>query len=601
MALLAFFAHAQVPLLMNVPNRPANSLDGKWHYIADPQEIGYYDYRMSPYDERENPGTGAFFTRASPQSKSERIEYSFEKSPTLWVPGSWNVQDEALFLYEGALWYQRNFDYQKPEGQRVFLYFGAASLEAHVYVNGQKAGVHTGGFTPFNFEVTDLLQEGENFVVVKVDNTRRKEAVPTNIFDWWNHGGLTRSVKLISVPETFIREYKVQLAKGSSDRLSGFVQLDGPQAAGRQVRLRVPEAGIEETATTGSNGRATFSFRARKLELWDTENPKRYRVELATEADQLADMVGFRTVEVQGTDILLNGKKVFLRGICMHEENPMEGRRNYSQADAAQMFAWVQELNANFVRLAHYPHNEHMPRMADSLGILLWEEIPVYWTIDWENPATLANAKQQLQELVTRDQNRASVIIWSMANETPVGEPRNQFLKSLVETARGLDDTRLISAAMEVHHESDGSKTINDPFGQYTDIISFNQYHGWYGGDPAEFPSLKWKVEYEKPVLVSEWGGGAQYGYHADRETIWSEDYQAWLYEKTLEGLDSIPGLSGFTPWILADFRSPRRPLPVVQDMWNRKGIISEGGHKKMAFKVLQQHYLQRKQQEEVK
>ena len=304
----------------------------------------------------------------------------------------------------------------------------------------------------------------------------------------------------------------------------------------------------------------------------------------------MSDRVGFRTIAVKGRDILLNGKKIFLRGICMHEENPMDGARNHSAEHARQMFAWAKELNANFVRLAHYPHNEHMPRLADELGVLLWEEIPVYWTIDWENPATLANAKNQLTELITRDKNRASVIIWSMANETPVSEPRNTFLGELVKTARKLDDSRLISAALEVKKKGD-TKHLDDPFGKLTDIVSFNQYHGWYGGNRDDFPKLKWEVAYEKPVVVSEWGAGALYGKHGSKDMVWSEEFQAYLYEKTIEGIFNIPGLSGMTPWILADFRSPRRALPVIQDMWNRKGIIAQGGQKKQAFYVLRDFY----------
>lgn len=580
---------AQTPLIINVPDRNAQRLDGTWRCIVDPYENGFYDYRREPFEARENPGSGAYFTNVKPKSKGDRIEYSFDKSPTLLVPGSWNTQRQELLWYEGTIWYQRNFTYQKPADKRTFLYFGAANYEAHVYVNGEKIGMHTGGFTPFNFEVTDALKDGDNFVVVKVDNTRRPEAVPTVNTDWWNHGGLTRTVQLVEVPRTFIRDYKVQLAKGDQSRISGYVQLDGPESM-QVVNIRIPEAGISETVRTDAGGKAVFTFPADELVLWNPGNPRLYNVELRSQTDAVNDQIGFRTIEVKGTDILLNGEPFFLRGICLHEENPMTGRRNYSEADAAMMLDWVEELNANFVRLAHYPHNEHMARLADRRGILLWEEVPVYWTIQWENEQTLANAKNQLTEVVVRDQNRASVIIWSMANETPVSEPRNQFLKSMVDHARQLDDTRLISAALEVH--ADGlTRTLDDPFGAYTDIISFNQYHGWYGGDPEDFPEIKWTIKYEKPVIVSEWGAGAQYGYHADSETVWSEEYQAYLYEKTLEGINNIPALSGFTPWILADFRSPRRPLPVVQDMWNRKGLIGEGGHKKMAFEVLKEYY----------
>jgi len=580
-----------VPLLHNVYNRNTTSLNGKWHYLIDPTENGYYDYRRVPFDSYdEPPRTNAYFRNAIPKDSTERIEYNFEYAPTMMVPGDWNTQIPELMWYEGNVWYQRSFDYQKHNDALVFLYFGAVNYKADVWVNGKKAGTHIGGFTPFNFDVTDLLQDGENFVVVKVDNTRKKEGVPTVATDWWNYGGITRGVELIEVSDTYIQDYKVQLAKDDNNTIEGYIQLAGKQKEAT-IALRIPDLKIDEMLTTNSNGRVTFKVKARKLDLWTMEEPNLYKVVLQAAEDMIIDQIGFRNIKVKGDRILLNGKKVFLKGICMHEENPIEGRRNYSKQDATMMLNWVKELNANFIRLAHYPHNEYMARLADEMGILLWEEVPVYWTIDWENEVTLANAQNQLRELIARDKNRASVIIWSVANETPVSEARNEFLKQMVETARAQDDTRLVSAALEVHTEGN-KKIMDDPFGAYTDIVSFNQYHGWYGGDRDQFPNLEWEVKYDKPVIVSEWGGGAQYGFHADKETVWSEEFQAYLYEKTLQGLGNIPGYSGTTPWILADFRSPRRPLPIIQDMWNRKGIIGEGGHKKQAFYILQQYYL---------
>ncbi len=577
-----------VPLITATSQRTSVSLDGKWHYIIDPYQNGYYDYRRQPHDNNPNPGSGAYFTDAKPKSKSDRVEYSFDQSPTMHIPGEWGTQVPELSWYEGTVWFKRDFQLSKKEGKRYFIYFGAANYETHVWVNGKKLGTHIGGFTPFNFEATDALEDGENFVVAMVDNKRYDDAVPTVATDWWNHGGITRSVKIIELPTTFIEDFSLQLSKDGS-MIEGQVKLNPSDTSG-PVKLSIPEVGIEAKSIADQTGAIRFSMPAESLEKWDLENPKLYDVTFETESDIVTDRIGFRTIEVSGQDILLNGKKIFLRGICMHEENPIRGRRNTSEADARMMFQWVQELNSNFVRLAHYPHNEHMPRIADELGILLWEEVPVYWTIQWENLNTLENAKNQLTELITRDKNRASVIIWSMANETPVSEPRNTFLGELVETARSLDNTRLISAAMEVHNE-EGTKVLSDPFGKLTDIISFNQYHGWYGGNREDFPNLKWDIRYNKPVIVSEWGGGALYGYHADKDTVWSEEYQAFLYEKTLEGIFNIPGLSGVTPWILADFRSPRRPLPVIQDMWNRKGVIGEGGHKKQAFNVLKDFY----------
>lgn len=570
-------------------SRATFSLDGEWHYLVDPYENGYYNYRRKPHDASPNPGSDAYFMNKQPSHKGERVEYDFSAAPTLRVPGSWNVQDDKLLYYEGTVWYQREFVYQKHEGKRLFLHFGAANYESHVYVNGQKVGAHKGGFTPFAYEVSDILKDGHNFVVVKVDNTRHPEAVPTVNTDWWNHGGITRSVELVEVPEVFIHSFNLQLAKGSANELLGYVQATGA-SGGETATISVPELGLSQTLTLDANGRANIRIAAEGITRWSPALPKRYEVQVKLLEDRLSDQIGFRTIETRGTDILLNGEPLFLRGICMHEEEPFAGRRLHNDADARLMFNWVKELNANFVRLAHYPHNVHMARLADELGILVWEEIPVYWTIQWENKATLANAQQQLSRLVRRDQNRASVIVWSMANETPVSEPRNQFLKALVDTTRKLDNTRLISAALEVHG-SGTQKIMDDPFGAYTDIVSFNQYYGWYGGDVEDFDKINWDISYSKPVIVSEWGGGALAGFRADTATIWSEEYQANLYEKTLRGIDRIPGLAGFTPWILTDFRSPRRNHSVIQQGWNRKGIIGENGQKKLAFSILQAYY----------
>lgn len=271
----------------------------------------------------------------------------------------------------------------------------------------------------------------------------------------------------------------------------------------------------------------------------------------------------------------------------------MRGGRAYSMEDAKMLLGWAKDLGCNFVRLAHYPHNENMVRLADELGILVWEENPVYWTIQWDNKATYQKANQQLIELINRDKNRASVIIWSMANETPQSENRNSFLEDLISTTRNMDCTRLISAALEFH-EKKGEKNVmilDDKLSEMVDIVSFNEYYGWYGGDIKNIKNLKWEITSEKPVVISEFGAGAQQGFHADSLTRWSEEYQDYLYRETLPALLKIPQLSGISPWILADFRSPRRMLMPIQNGWNRKGLISQNGTKKKAFYTLQEFY----------
>jgi beta-glucuronidase len=586
--MLQIISAQTIPLITNTDNRNCISLNGKWQTIIDPYEIGYYDYRYMP------SGNG-FFLNKKPQSKSDLIEYDFDKSALLNVPGDWNTQDDKLFLYEGTIWYKKDFDYKKKTSKRLFVYFGAANYKADVYLNGKYIGEHTGGFTPFNFEITNLVTEKNNYLIVKVDNKRLREGVPTLNTDWWNYGGLTRDVKLIEVPSTFIRDYFIQLKKGSSNHVSGWVQLDGNKKE-HDITIKISGADIEAKVKTNSNGFAKLDFDA-DLTLWSPDNPKLYDVILESETDTVKDQIGFRTIETKGTDILLNGKPIFLRGISLHEEAPIRSGRAFSREDAEILLGWAKELNCNFVRLAHYPHNEHMTRMADKMGILVWSEIPVYWTILWDNDSTLANAENQLREEITRDKNKASIILWSVSNETPINESRLKFLTSLGELARKLDPTRLITAALERHYVNDTTLMIDDPFGKYLDVIGDNEYIGWYDGLPSKADHLVWKCAYNKPVIISEFGAGALYGNHGDDLTRWTEEYQANVYHHQVNMLEKVSFIKGMTPWILMDFRSPRRVLPDIQDFWNRKGIISNRGEKKEAFYILQNFYKRLKNQ----
>ena len=585
---------AQENLLINVYNRSFQSLNGKWNYIVDPYENGYYNYRYEPYDNLAEPGKGAYFTNAKPVDKSDLVEYDFDKSDTISVPGDWNTQKEKLFYYEGTIWYKKSFDYIKAKkSNRVFAYFEAANYQADVYLNGKKIGRHIGGFTPFNFEVTHLLKDKDNFLIVKADNKREKEGVPTLNTDWWNYGGLTRDVKLVEVSDNFIQDYFIQLDPGDNKRIKGYVKLDGADISQKKVDIIIPELSLDEEIITDNEGNASLEIKLEKIKYWSTENPYLYKVIIKTKDDEIIDQIGFRTIKTKGQNILLNDKELFLRGICIHEESPIHPGRAHSLEDAKQLLTWAKALGCNYVRLAHYPHNENMVRLADQMGILVWEEIPVYWTIAWENEETYNNAENQLTEVISRDKNRASVIIWSMANETPTGNARNNFLSKLAMHTRKLDPTRLISAALEQsnYNGNPNIKTINDPFADVVDILSFNQYIGWYDGLPDKCKDMSWKITQNKPVIISEFGADAKYGFHGDKLTRWTEEYQEYLYVETLDMISHISQLKGISPWILVDFRSPRRNLPGIQDGYNRKGLISSDGKKKKAFFVLKKFY----------
>ncbi len=588
---------AQNDLVPNVYERQTTSLNGAWKYIIDPYENGYYNYRYEPFDQQKSSGAGAFFNNYKPESPADLVEYDFDLMEDITVPGDWNSQKKELLYYEGTVWYKKSFDYTKTQKSgRLFVYFEAVNYKAEVYLNGRKLGTHVGGFTPFNFEITDLIKERNNFIVVKVDNKRLKEGVPTLNTDWWNYGGITRDVKLVETPDNFIQDYFIQLDPENNEKITGYVALNGSKIMGQKIQLKIPGLDLSKEVITDKSGRANFEILNKNIKYWSVENPFLYDVTISTKEETTTDQIGFRTIRTEGSKILLNNKPVYLRGISIHDESPLRGGRGHSKADAEKLLDWAQELGCNYVRLAHYPHNEHMVRLADQKGILVWEENPVYWTISWENKGTYENAENQLSELITRDKNRASVIIWSMANETPNVPARNIFLRKLAEYTRAKDPTRLISAALE-QKDYQGSKTIrtiDDPFAEVVDVLSFNEYIGWYDGLPQKCETITWKIEQDKPVLISEFGAGAKQGLHGDKKARWTEEFQEDLYQKTLAMIDKIDKVQGISPWILVDFRSPRRVLPKIQEGWNRKGLIAEDGKKKKAFYILQKFYQQK-------
>jgi len=296
---------------------------------------------------------------------------------------------------------------------------------------------------------------------------------------------------------------------------------------------------------------------------------------------------------VEGSQILLNGKPLYLRGISLHEEEfgPNPARNMTGQASRALLHEIKHGLNANYVRLSHYPHSETTVRLADEMGLLVWSEIPVYWSVDWDNPAVLRKALAMQAETIYRDRNRAAVILWSVGNETPVAPARTRFHAAMADNVRRLDPTRLVSAALLVERKGDELQ-IQDPLVDKLDVLAVNVYAGWYGGDSLEAVArLQWNVPGGRPLILSEFGADALAGYRNDGMKKFSEEYQAEYYRKTLAMADAIPTLRGMSPWILKDFRSPRREHPVFQNGWNRKGLMSETGVRKQAFGVLADYY----------
>lgn len=581
MLLFILFAGNMVAqnLITNVYGRDIRSLNGKWNVIIDLYDQGR---GMKVYRNQSPKGTTDFY------------EYSFKGGLRLNVPGDWNSQMPELKYYEGTVWYARHFDAKRLVDKRQFLYFGAVSYRCRVYLNGMEIGSHEGGFTPFQIEVTNLLNEGDNFIVVEVNNRRTKDAIPAMAFDWWNYGGVTRDVLLVTTPQTYLEDYFIQLDKESPDQMIAKVYLSDKKP-GEKITIAIPELKTSIDMHTDAEGKAEGKFNVKKLQRWSPENPKLYEVIISSAGDCVKEQIGFRNITVKGTDIYLNGKPTFMCSISFHEEIPQRMGRAFSEADAAMLLDEAKALGVNMIRLAHYPQNEYTARLAEKMGFILWQEIPIWQGIDFTDNSTRKKAQRMLTEMIKRDQNRCAVGYWGIANETQPSKERNEFLTSLLETGKKLDTTRLYVAAFDLVRFNREKKcfVMEDSFTSQLDVVAVNKYMGWYHPWPIEPENAVWEVIPDKPLIISEFGGEALYGQSGDENVAssWSEEYQARLYRDNIRMFDNIPNLRGVSPWILFDFRSPFRFHPTNQDGWNRKGLISDQGMRKKAWYLMRDYY----------
>ena len=551
--------------------RKKESLNGHWHYAVDQYDtcIRAKWYEEHYYDEEGN---------------SLPVDFSFDEWEMMTLPCCFNTFSDLYKLYDGSMIFTRKFLYaRQKDDERMILKIGAANYLCRVFLNKKYVGMHRGSSTPCYFDLTDLLKH-ENRILIQVDSTRRNNQVPALDTDWFNYGGIYRDIELIRVPKVHVKEFKIALEPDSNFRkIRVFVRMS-EEITGTAI-LTIRELGIEkEIPVLGGRGELLFEA---EPEVWSPENPKLYDVELSCEGDEVRDRVGFREIRVKGMDIVLHGKLVFLHGISCHEDSVPNGK-GLTDEERIENIRIAKELGCNFMRVAHYPHHERMAQLADELGILLWEEVPVYWNIHFDSEDTYQDAENQLKELIHRDYNRASVIIWSVGNENEDTDLRLQFMGNLAKCAHELDHTRAVSAACLVNFKKNA---IEDRLEQYLDIIGLNEYCGWYTADLKTLPALFANSKPQKPVIVTEFGADAYAGLHGTITDKGTEECQAFVYEKQIETIRNIPYIKGMTPWILYDFRCPRR-TSVNQKYYNTKGLLSaDKKYCKQAFYVLQKFY----------
>ncbi|MBR6172838.1 MAG: glycoside hydrolase family 2 [Eubacterium sp.] len=551
--------------------RKKESLNGEWHYAVDPYDtcIRQRWFEELRYDEEGN---------------TLPLDYSFDEWELMELPCCWNLKDRMYLLYEGSMIFTRKFSYscEDPE-ERVILKIGAANYLCRVFLNKKFVGMHLGGSTPCYLDITDYLQK-ENRILLQVDNTRRATQIPAMNTDWYNYGGVYRDIDIFRVPKDHIRDFRIALEPGSEfHKLRASVTMSEDYSG--PARLEIPELDIALDINV-ELGHGELLFDASPT-LWSPEDPKLYDVTLTCDGDCILDKVGFREIQVRGMDIVLNGKPLFLRGISAHEES-IHGGKLLTDAERMENIRIAKQLNCNFMRIAHYPHSERMAQLADELGLLLWEEVPVYWDIRFDLEESYADAENQLTELIRRDYNRASVIIWSVGNENPDTDDRFRFMSRLVNHAHSLDTTRPVSAACLVNFEKN---RIEDRLEESLDIIGVNEYIGWYTADWNKLPDFFENSHPAKPVIITEFGADARPHLRGTVTDKGTEDCQAYVYRKQTEQIRKIPYIKGMTPWILYDFRCPRR-TSVLQKYYNTKGLLSaDKKYIKPAFYVLQKFY----------
>lgn len=554
---------------INPAGRPVQSLDGDWAFTLDLFDTGLRQ-RWFEIDRPQGPRTVP-------------LDYDPFDSDTAAVPSSWNMLAPQWLHFEGGAWYARDVDITLPEnGERLVLHVGGANYLTRIFLNGRFAGSHRGGSTPFCCDLTTLVVAGTNRLMIHVENRRQPDRVPSHHIDWFNYGGLHRSVGLMRLPADHILDAHIRLV--TADTI--MVEFDTSQTGG-DARIQIPELGIDLTApVTDLKTQVTISA---DLQRWSPDDPRLYDVIISWQGDRFKERVGFRTIEVRGRDLMINGQKTFLRGICVHEDDVVHGRTATPQT-VAQMLLDAKALGANFVRLAHYPHHDLVARQADQLGLMLWAEVPLYWSIAFSDPATQADACNQLTELIVRDRNRASVICWALANETPDTDDRLALMTTLAQTARRLDPQRPLAAACLFDQ---ANLTIADRLADLVEIVGVNEYFGWYDSDPADLRRLLAAYDRDQPLVISETGCDVKAGRHGAADELYTEEFGVDYFTRQIEQVRASDVVAGFCPWLLYDFRTERRQTRVHQG-WNLKGLIAADKiTRKRTFDVVRAFYKQ--------
>jgi len=537
-------------------------LEGCWDFAPDPSDAGIAEEWYRRFPARQQP---------------------------MWVPGVWNTCREYL-NYEGVGWYRTRFSI--GDGAAALVRFAAVTQQANVWLDGEPLGEHYGGFLPFCFSIPAPVA-GEHELVVRVDNTHdMTSTIPSANLDWFRYGGIHRPVWVEELPgpgyvsglrltpvvsggkaTLRVRAELSNVGNRTVDEL-WTLYLDGEPARREQVRLE-----------TGETEVLLFAVDVPDARLWSPEAPYLYTVRLAFGGDDVIDRTGFRSIEVRGHDVLLNGQPIHIQGVNRHEDHPDWGFA-LPQHLMLRDLELLADLGANSIRGAHYPNDQRLLDLCDERGILFLEEIPLWgFTREQMTQDVVANrASAMLWAMIERDSNHPCIWAWSVLNECATDTPEGRMVvERLIDTAHEADPTRPATYAT--------NRNLHDICLDLADVVCINAYHGWYTHDlawPEFLDRMRARIG-AKPMLVTEFGAGAIYGWHAVEDgVLWSEEYQCQVVTDCVRLFRERPDLVGFYVWQFHDARSDsgeralRRPRG-----YNNKGLLDEYRRPKLAYHAL--------------
>ncbi|WP_159886053.1 beta-glucuronidase [Paenibacillus puerhi] len=571
------------------PTRTLISLDGFWQFAADP----------------DNNGEQQGWHSGLPSDRE------------IAVPASWNEQYQDLMYFFGTGWYEKEIELPRSvRSDKIWLRVGAANYLSTLWVNGIEVGQHEGGHLPFVFEITDFITwGGPNRITIRVDARIMPDRLPpgavaedemiigfkgqypSNYYDFFPYGGINRPVVLFTTPDSYIenihtstkvssRDGEVNVRIAMKNRIGGAcrISIKGTDSSwSRKLEASEAEVEIEGSLTVA------------EARLWCPEDPFLYELEVqlldeqSVVVDQYVQGFGIRTVVIEGTKLLLNGKPIFLTGFGMHEDFAVLGKGMHP-AVLAKDFNLLDWIGANSIRTSHYPYSDEFLHYADRKGLLVIGETPFVGFVrsHYQGNTIRDKAQRVITEMVDRDINHPCIIAWSLANEGDTFVPEaDAFYKSLYDHAKSLDDSRPITIVNCLDVEGDVAL-------KHYDFVSLNRYHGWYeqaGRLDEGCRVLDEKLDrcFEvlgKPVMITEFGADAVAGVHVDPPELFSEEYQAEMTTRQYEIIKSKPYTIGAHVWSFADFKTSQTPSRVVV---NRKGVFTRDRQPKLAAHKLKE------------